>query len=71
MNPAGILSHRLWRNACLLGTKGQLQAVAWTKNKSVCTVRRFWDGADDEVGHLIHRRDGNGSAKVQKAGAAR
>ncbi len=41
-----------------LDAEGHLQADGWTKHKAACTVRRFWQGADDEAGHLIHRRDG-------------
>jgi hypothetical protein len=41
-----------------LDRHGHLQADDWPKNKAACTVRRFWDKADDETGHLIHRRDG-------------
>ncbi len=41
-----------------LDAQGHLQAEGWTKNKAACTVRRFWENADDETGHLIHRRDG-------------
>lgn len=41
-----------------LDSRGYLQPDAWAKNRSACTVRRFWANADDETGHLIHRRDG-------------
>lgn len=41
-----------------LDAQGHLQPAGWTNNKTACTVRRFWDKADDETGHLIHRRDG-------------
>jgi hypothetical protein len=38
---------------------GRLDPAGWTKAKSACTVRRFWDNDEDEHGILIHRRDGN------------
>jgi hypothetical protein len=41
-----------------LDRQGHLQADDWARNKAACTVRRFWEKADDETGHLIHRRDG-------------
>ena len=44
---------------------GHLQAEGWAKHKAACTVRRFWDGADDETGHLIHRRDGKWAFSYQ------
>ena len=37
---------------------GFLDAAGWKAKGEFCTVRRFWAGADDERGHLIHRRDG-------------
>jgi hypothetical protein len=40
-----------------LDAKGHLDSAAWAKAKAACTVRRFWDGAPDEHGVLIHRRD--------------
>ncbi len=41
-----------------LDADGHLVAPDWLKAKSACSVRRFWAGADDEHGRLIHRRDG-------------
>ena len=43
----------------LLDDGGQLQSVDWPRLKGACTVRRFWDKADDEHGSLIHHRDGS------------
>lgn len=39
-----------------LDVNGQLDAEAWQRVKSACTVRRFAPGEDDEHGHLIHNR---------------
>ncbi|MDP2332215.1 MAG: hypothetical protein Q8M19_16125 [Reyranella sp.] len=41
-----------------LDAGGHLVPADWQKAKDACTVRRFWAGADDEHGRLIHRRDG-------------
>lgn len=41
-----------------LDASGHLDSVDWPKVKAACTVRRFWEKADDEHGTLIHRRDG-------------
>jgi hypothetical protein len=38
---------------------GHLASSEWQRQKGTCTVRRFWAGADDEHGALIHRRDGS------------
>ena len=39
-----------------LDTKGHLDAHEWSKSKSACTVRRFWQRADDAHGLLVHHR---------------
>jgi hypothetical protein len=41
-----------------LDMDGHLVAADWTKAQDACMVRRFWAGATDEHGRLIHRRDG-------------
>ena len=41
-----------------LDVNGHLDEAAWKKDGRSCIVRRFWVGADDEHGQLIHRRDG-------------
>ena len=41
-----------------LDAKGHLDPAGWALTKSTCTVRRFWDKANDEHGALTHRRDG-------------
>ena len=41
-----------------LDARGQLDPAGWSRDKAACTVRRFWEKADDEAGTLIHRRDG-------------
>lgn len=33
---------------------GHLDQAGWKEDRSRCTVRRFWPGADDELGHLMH-----------------
>lgn len=35
---------------------GHLAVEEWRQNPTVCTVRRFWAGEDDEEGRLIHTR---------------
>ena len=39
-----------------LDGKGQLDARAWPREKTKCTVRRFWANQDDEHGMLVHHR---------------
>ncbi len=33
---------------------GHLDQAGWKKDRARCTVRRFWPGIDDELGHLVH-----------------
>lgn len=39
-----------------LTPEGHIDAEVWRKERKRCTVRRFWAGEDDELGHLIHTR---------------
>jgi len=39
-----------------LDAGGVLDAAEWHEKKERCTVRRFWEGKDDEHGMLIHTR---------------
>jgi hypothetical protein len=39
-----------------LAEDGTLDHNAWGAVRQSCTVRRFWEGEDDEIGHLVHRR---------------
>lgn len=42
-----------------LNDEGELEAKEWRANRQDCTVLRFWEGEDDENGHLAHHRNGN------------
>lgn len=39
-----------------INSEGLLDEAAWRSDKSKAYVRRFWDGEDEEHGHLIHTR---------------
>jgi len=39
-----------------LAADGHIDTAAWGDAKKACTVRRFWQGEDDENGHLVHTR---------------
>ena len=41
-----------------LDKDGHLDRHAWASVKDRCTVRRFWQGASDEQGVLVHTRGG-------------
>ena len=40
--------------AAPLDAGGHIDAEAWKSVKEACSVRRFWQGADDERGVLLH-----------------
>jgi hypothetical protein len=39
-----------------LAADSHIDADAWRADKNAATVHRFWEGEDDENGHLIHTR---------------
>ena len=41
-----------------LDARGQIDLVAYKALTERCRVRRFWAGAADEVGHIVHKRAG-------------
>ena len=41
-----------------LKADGHIDDVLWKQHRDHCRVRRFWDGEDDEIGHLVHRPGG-------------
>jgi hypothetical protein len=41
-----------------LDAQGHINAAEWKKEKQHCRVRRFWEGADDEIGQVEHRPGG-------------
>ena len=41
-----------------LDRSGHLDPKAWAKDKTQCTVRRFWLHEDDEHGRLTHHHGG-------------
>ncbi len=41
-----------------LDARGHLDSAGFSDAKAACTVRRFWAGAEDEHGSLVHTRGG-------------
>lgn len=42
-----------------LDHEGHIDHDAWKKSRDRCRVLRFWEGKDDEVGHLIRKPGGS------------
>ncbi|WP_455372471.1 hypothetical protein [Limibacillus halophilus] len=41
-----------------LDSQGHIDLEAWKASREKCRVHRFWQGEDDEVGHLVRTRRG-------------
>ena len=41
-----------------LDDKGHIDVELWRQHRENCRVRRFWEGADDEIGFLVHKPGG-------------
>jgi hypothetical protein len=39
-----------------LDEEGHLDVEEWKRHRKKCTVRRFWEGEDEENGFLVHTR---------------
>jgi hypothetical protein len=46
-----------------LDAKGHIDAKLWESHRANCGVRRFWEGEDDRVGHLVHKPGGSEHAR--------
>ena len=42
-----------------LDANDRIDAGEWSKERARCRVRRFWEGADDEIGHVVRKPGGN------------
>jgi hypothetical protein len=55
--PAGSTRHG-YEFVAPLDERGHIDPRLWQKYRRHCGVRRFWDGAEDEIGRLIHKPGG-------------
>jgi hypothetical protein len=55
--PEGSSSHG-YEFRAPLNNQGHIDEEAWREHKGHCRVWRFWEGEDEEFGHLVHQRDG-------------
>jgi hypothetical protein len=55
--PAGSARHG-YEFVAPLDPDGRIDPELWRKYRANCGVRRFWEGEDDEIGHLVHKPGG-------------
>src|SRR4051794_20001210 len=41
-----------------LDAKGHIDPAAWRQHREQCRVRRFWNGAEEQSGRLVHKPGG-------------
>ena len=41
-----------------LDAEGHIDAELWRAHRDACGVRRFWDGAEEQIGKLVHKPGG-------------
>jgi len=46
-----------------LDTQGHIDAHLWQQHRDHCRVRRFWNGAPEQVGRLVHKPGGKEHAR--------
>lgn len=55
--PSGSASHG-YEFVAPLDSKGHIDPHLWHKYREHCGVRRFWNGADEQIGRLVHKPGG-------------
>ena len=53
-----------------LDGEGRIDAQLWQKHREACRVARLRPDAEDEFGHLVHRRGGSWAFTYDVAGAS-
>jgi len=53
-----------------LDVEGRIDAQLWQNHREACRVARLRPGAEDERGHLVHRRGGSWAFTYDVAGAS-
>src|SRR6516164_3845777 len=55
--PSGSARHG-YEFVAPLDAKGHIDQHLWHEHREQCRVRRFWDGADEQIGRLVHKPGG-------------
>jgi hypothetical protein len=55
--PSGSARHG-YEFVAPLDSKGHIDPQLWQEYRQHCGVRRFWEGSDEQIGHLVHKPGG-------------
>ena len=55
--PAGS-AHHGYEFVAPLDSKGHIDPKLWRDHRDHCRVRRFWNGAEEQIGRLVHKPGG-------------
>ena len=55
--PSGSARHG-YEFVAPLDARGHIDPHLWQLHRGHCGVRRFWNGADEQIGHLVHKPGG-------------
>ena len=55
--PAGSARHG-YEFVAPLDRNGHIDPKLWRQHREHCGVRRFWNGADEQIGRLVHKPGG-------------
>ena len=56
-HPSGSPNHG-YQFVAPLDAEGHIDPETWKTHRDQCRVRRFWQGEDDQIGHLVHKPGG-------------
>jgi hypothetical protein len=55
--PSGSANHG-YEFVAPLDANGHIDHELWEQHRKRCAVRRFWNGAEDQIGQLVHKPGG-------------
>lgn len=56
--PSGSAQHG-YEFIAPLSEDGHIDAEKWKSHRDRCRVRRFWEGEEEDIGHLVHKPGGS------------
>lgn len=52
-------AHHGYEFVAPLSEDGHIDATKWKEHRDRCRVRRFWEGEEEDIGHLVHKPGGS------------